>query len=128
MSKQCNKHVVSRSSTEAEHQSLAPLVAKITWITPLVDELKMSLPKPPIVWWDNRSTALLSPNPFQHARREHVKLDLYFVKEKVIQGKLFVKHSPSIGQVADILTKAKSSSWFNDLHSKVSVRLLSILV
>lgn len=87
----------------------------------------MTLPKPPIVWCDNLSTVLLSANPVQHARTKHVKLDLDFVREKVIQGKLFVEHVHSIDQVADILTKAISSCRFNDLCCKLRVRLLSTL-
>lgn len=87
--------MVSRSSTEAEYRSLAHLVAKLTWISSVLSELQTPPPTPPTVLSDNLSTALLSANPIQDSRTKHIELDMYFVREKVIQGKLLVKH-PSI--------------------------------
>lgn len=73
------------------------------------------------------STVQLSANPILHARTKHVELDLYFVREKVVQGALFVKHVPSVDQVADVLTKAISSSKFKTLRDKLRVRSLPTL-
>lgn len=107
ISRQSRKqHVMSRSSTEAEYRSLAHLTDEITWITSQLIELKYPLLTIPTVWYDNLSTVLLSANPIQHARRKHVELDLYFVREKVVQGRLIVKHIPLVDQIADILTES----------------------
>lgn len=79
---QSKKHVVSRSSAEAEYRSLAHLVADMTWIASPLTELNFQLSRPPIIWCDNLSTVMLSANPIQHARTKHVELDIYFVREK----------------------------------------------
>lgn len=89
------QHVVFRSSTEDEYRSVAHLVAEISWISSLLEELQFSLSKPPTIWCDNLSTTQLSANPVQHARTKHVELDLYFVREKVAQGSIIVRHIPS---------------------------------
>lgn len=117
---------MSRSKREAEYRSLAHLVADI-WISSLLVELKFSLSKPPIVWCDNLSTMMLSTNPTKHARTKHVELELYFVREKVHNGSLIVKHIRSIDQIADILTKSISSSKFYTLRRKLKVDLIPTL-
>ncbi|KAK6134135.1 hypothetical protein DH2020_032135 [Rehmannia glutinosa] len=79
------RYTVSRSSTEAEYRSVASLVAEITWIRGLLQEIHVHSSKPPIIWCDNSSTVRLTSNPVLHARTKHIELDLYFVREKVQQ-------------------------------------------
>ena len=87
----------------------------------------MTQDKNPVIWCDNVSTVMLAGNPVLHARTKHIELDLYFVREKVLQKKLEIKHVPSQDQTADILTKATSSSRFADMRSKLRVEQLSTL-
>ena len=75
----------------------------------------------PVIWCDNQSTVLLAANPVLHARTKHIELDLYFVRERVIQKQLEVKHVPSLDQVADVFTKAVSSSQYAVFRNKLTV-------
>lgn len=77
----------------------------MTWISSLFADLKLQLSRPPTVWCANLSKVMLSANPIQHAWTKHVKLDLYFVREKVQSDTLIVKRIGSADQIADILTK-----------------------
>lgn len=120
------QHVVPRSSTEAKYRSLAHLVAKLTWISSVLSELKPPLSKHHTVSCDNLSTVLLSVNPIQHSKTKHVELDLYFFRE-VIQGKVIVEHLPSVVPIVDILIQAISSTRFHTMHSKLRVRSLTTL-
>ena len=54
--------VVSRSSTEAEYRSMAPVVAELQWIRTLLSELHLPLPllNVPIVYCDNQSMVLIT--------------------------------------------------------------------
>ena len=78
------QHTISRSSTEAEYRSLAIIVGELTWLTSLLEELRVTTTKIPIIWCDNLCTVQLATNPILHARTKHVELDLYFVREKVL--------------------------------------------
>lgn len=118
---------MSRSSTKAEYRSLANLVAEITWVQSLLQELGVPETKVPIVWCDNLSAVMLAANPVLHARTKHIELDLYFVREKVVQRKIEVRHVPSLDQTADILTKAISSTRFVPIRTKLNVESLSTL-
>ena len=52
--------------------------------------------------------------------------DIFFVRDKVVQGKLKVLHIPSEFQLANLLTKPLSSTRFLNLKSKLA--FLTILV
>ncbi|KAL5775315.1 hypothetical protein ACOSP7_012872 [Xanthoceras sorbifolium] len=100
------QHTISRSSTEAEYRSLASTVAELTWLKSLLQELRVPQPVIPTIWCDNLSTIAMASNPVLHARTKHIELDLYFVRDKVVQGAIQVNHVPTIDQLADIFTKA----------------------
>lgn len=84
----------SRSSTEAEYRSLANTTVEIIWIQALLQKLKVSLPRKPIIWCDNLNTIVLSANPVFHSRSKHFELDLNFVRERVLD-RLEVNNVPS---------------------------------
>lgn len=73
---------VRRSSTESEYKALADCAAETTWIQSLLHELKVVVPKPPIVWCENVGALYLTANPIFHARTKHVQKDYHFVREK----------------------------------------------
>lgn len=104
------QYIVLRSSTKVEYKSLRHLVAEITWNTSLLTEEDVARPKLYIAWCDNLSTVLLSANLVQYVRTKHVELDLCFVKERVLQESLVIKHVLSNDQIVDIPTKAISST------------------
>ena len=70
---------------------------------------------------------MLAGNPVLHARTKHIELDLYFVREKVLQKKMEIKHVPSQDQTADVFTKAISSSRFAQMRFKLRVEQISTL-
>lgn len=62
----------------------------------------------------------LSANHVCHARTKHVVLDLNFVQDKVLVGKLLVLHILSEEQHVDVLTKPLTVSQFNFLCIKLN--------
>ncbi|XP_062088456.1 uncharacterized mitochondrial protein AtMg00810-like [Humulus lupulus] len=121
------QRTVSRSSTESEYRSLANTTVELVWIQSLLAELQVPQTHTPTIWCDNKSTVLMSQNPVLHARTKHIELDLYFVREKIINGQLNVRHTPALHQIVDVLTKALSSTRFLLLRDKLSVISLSTL-
>ena len=56
-----------------------------------------------------------------HSRTKHMELDLFFVREKVMDKQLQVSHVAAIDQKADFLTKALTPSNFATYRSKLRV-------
>jgi len=113
--------VVARSSTEAEYRAIAFAASEVSWITSLVKELRLPCPRPPVIFCDNISAIYLTANPVFHQRSKHIEIDYHFVREKVACGQLCVKYISSTDQIADVFTKALSSSRFAHLRSKLTV-------
>ncbi|XP_050914647.1 uncharacterized protein LOC127129526 [Lathyrus oleraceus] len=76
------QNMVSRSNTESEYRALTDLVAEIAWIHSLLAELKLPLPRKPILWCDNLSAKALASNPVLHARSKHIEIDIYYIRDQ----------------------------------------------
>ena len=87
----------------------------------LLSELEIELSQVPVVWCDNKSAIALTENPVFHERMKHIKIDVHFIRDKIIAKKLEVKYVNSKNQVADILTKAWPTASFKYLRSKFNV-------
>nr|KYP36807.1 Copia protein [Cajanus cajan] len=118
-----NQSLVAHSSTKAEYRSMAHATAEIIWIQSLLKELGI-VSDTPTLYCDNLGVAL-SHNPVLHSRTKHMELDIHFVREKVVSKNLIVQHVPAFAQVADILTKPLSSTFFCNLRDKLKVYTLS---
>jgi len=119
----CSKKqsTTSKSSTEAEYRSVASATSELMWIKSLLSELKININSKTVLWCDNLSTVSLTANPILHSKTKHMELDMYFVREQVLNGKLQVNHLPSTYQRADILTKPLSAKTFRRLKQELNV-------
>ncbi|KAG8480505.1 hypothetical protein CXB51_024634 [Gossypium anomalum] len=79
------QQVVSHSTAEAEYRSLATATSAVA----------------------------VAANPVLHSKFKHVELDLFFVREKVADGSIFVSEVPACEQAADIFTKPFSVTLFS---------------
>ncbi|XP_016690676.1 secreted RxLR effector protein 161-like [Gossypium hirsutum] len=75
------QQVVSRSTAEAEYQSLAHVTAEISWIRSLLTELGVWIPSKALVWCDSSAAIAIANNPVMHSKFKHVELD-FFCKRK----------------------------------------------
>ena len=86
---------------------MANTASELLWIQSLLQELKINY-YTPHVYCDSMSVVALTHSPVLHARTKHMELDVFFVREKVLNKSLVVTHVPSVDQIADIFTKALS--------------------
>lgn len=75
----------------------------------------------PIIWCDNINANALASNLVFHAWTKHIEIDVHFIRDKVLNGQLEVRHIPSSYQVADCLTKPLSHTQFNLLRTKLGL-------
>uniref|UniRef100_A0A803PR46 Reverse transcriptase Ty1/copia-type domain-containing protein n=1 Tax=Cannabis sativa TaxID=3483 RepID=A0A803PR46_CANSA len=113
--------VVARSSMESEYRALAQVTAEVAWIESLLKEIHFVLPSVPVVWCDNMSANALATNPVYHARTKHIELDVHFIRDKVLQKKIEIRHIASKDQIADCLTKVLTHPKFKELTDKLGV-------
>ncbi|XP_019256438.1 PREDICTED: uncharacterized protein LOC109234846 [Nicotiana attenuata] len=97
--------VVSLSSAEAEYRALSKLVAEITWMTRLLEDLGVAGMTPVSVFCDNQSALHIARNPVFHERTKHIEVDCHFVRGKLSEGLITLFPVSSTSQLANILTK-----------------------
>jgi hypothetical protein len=113
--------VVSRSSAEAECRAVANGVAEASWLRQLLAELHTPPSRSTLIYCDNASAVYLSTNSIQHQRTKHVKIDLYFVRDRVAMDEVRVLHVPTTSQFADIFIKGLPSSTFTEFRSNLNI-------
>ncbi|RVW18994.1 Retrovirus-related Pol polyprotein from transposon RE1 [Vitis vinifera] len=112
---------IARSSTEVEYRALAIAAAESMWLLSLFQEMKFTLPQPPLLLCDNLGTTQLSFNPVQHSRMKHIQIDIHFVRDLVEKKFLNVWHVHTNDQLADLLTKPLSRQRTDYLRDKIGL-------
>ncbi|CAN1807703.1 Retrovirus-related Pol polyprotein from transposon TNT 1-94 [Linum perenne] len=105
---------VSKSSTEAEYRSMSEVCSEIVWLTRLLAELGHPILLPVQLHGDNTSAIQIATNPVLHDRTKHIETHVHYIRELVASGDVRLLYIRSDDQVADLFTKAVSTSrhWF----------------
>ncbi|GAA0167730.1 hypothetical protein LIER_22598 [Lithospermum erythrorhizon] len=80
-------------------------VCEIVSIKRLYGELNIQYDGPIQLYFDNQSAISIAHNPIQHDRIKHVEVDRHFIKEKIEENIITIKHVNTGQQLVDILTK-----------------------
>ena len=113
--------VVARSSAEAEFHAMAQGICEGIWLNRLLEELRVPLKHPIVLYCDNQAAISIAKNPVHHDRTKHVEIDRHFIKEKIEEGFFKVSFTPTNSQIADILTKALARVNHEDLTEKLGM-------
>ncbi|WJZ81635.1 hypothetical protein VitviT2T_001468 [Vitis vinifera] len=113
--------VVARSSAEAEFRAMAQGICEGIWLNRLLEELRVPLKHPMVLYCDNQAAISIAKNPVHHDRTKHVEIDRHFIKEKIEEGVFKVSYTPTNCQTADILTKALARGNFENLTEKLGM-------
>lgn len=105
---------------KTEFWNFALATTEVLWIQSLLHELQIKIATP-VICYDNQSTIAFSHNPVLHSRTKHMELDIFFIREKVLNKSLIVTHVPTFEQIDDVLTKPMAKSQFAPLRDKLRV-------
>ena len=112
---------VSLSTTEAEYRATTMTAQEITWIMQLLKELHQPTNYSVPLYCDNLSAIRLAENPVFHARTKHVEVHYHFIREKVLQGEINLKHVGTDGQVADVFTKGLHANKLENFNKQLGM-------
>ncbi|GAV62651.1 hypothetical protein CFOL_v3_06174 [Cephalotus follicularis] len=101
---------ISRSSVETEYRTMAVATCEITWLSFLLQDIGLPLPKCVSLHYDNQVALHIAANPVYHERTKHIEIDCHVVREKIQQGLLCTKKIASANQIADSFTKSHRHS------------------
>ncbi|RVW54511.1 Retrovirus-related Pol polyprotein from transposon TNT 1-94 [Vitis vinifera] len=87
--------VVARSSAEAEFRAMAQGICEGIWLNRLLEELRVPLKHPMVLYCDNQAAISIAKNPVHHDRTKHVEIDRHFIKEKIEEGVFKVSYTPT---------------------------------
>ncbi|XP_019096533.1 PREDICTED: uncharacterized protein LOC109130896 [Camelina sativa] len=113
----------SKSSTEAEYQTMSEVASEMKWISSLLRNLGIAQPDTLELFCDNLSAIYLSANPTLHNPSKHFDTDFHYVRERVSLGTLVVKHIPTHSRITYVFTKSLPQQPFCALRSKLGVCL-----
>lgn len=83
---------MARSSTEAEYKSLADVTLEALWVSKVLHKLGALASVPTTIWCDSTSAISLSTNPVLHAMTKHVAVSYHFVRKRVADESIHVRH------------------------------------
>ncbi|XP_075080686.1 secreted RxLR effector protein 161-like [Nicotiana tabacum] len=112
---------ISRSSAEAEYRSMVAATAEITWLTGLLEDLRVKVSKLITLFCDNKAAIQIAGNPIFHEWTKHIEIDCHFVREKIKTRLITPCHVTSSLQLADFLTKGLTAAQHSFLVSKLDV-------
>jgi len=103
----CSKRqpTVSLSTTEAEYRASAMAAQESTWLIQLLKDLCQPIKVAVTLYCDNQSVIRLAENLVFHARTKHIEVHYHFIREKVLQEEIELKHVNTKDQVADLFIK-----------------------
>ena len=113
--------LVARSSTEAKFRTMAQGVCELLCLKIVLEDLKIKWDGPMRLYFDNKSAINIAHNSVQHDRMKHIKIDKYFIKEKLDSGLISAPYVFTNCQIVDILTKGLSSMTFHASVSKLGI-------
>ncbi|KAF8774799.1 Copia protein like [Argiope bruennichi] len=111
---------------EAEYVAASESAKELIWLKHLLSDItNLEIPS---LLVDNASAVKLAKNPEYHKRSKHIDVRYHFVREKFIDGELFIKHVPGEMQLADIMTKPLPSVRFKELRTLLGLLSFNSLV
>jgi hypothetical protein len=111
--------IVSKSSTEAELIALSDLCSIVELCNDFMNEQGYDDADVPLIWQDNQSTISMVKTGGGATRTKHLRVRQNLVRERIENGNIVVEYMPTLGMIADVLTKPLQGALFRGLSGRV---------
>ncbi|CAL1369067.1 unnamed protein product [Linum trigynum] len=97
-----------------EYRSMSDVASEMVWLRRLLVDLGVTCSLPMDLFVDNTSAICIAVNPVLHDRTKHIEIHVHYVRDLVGAGTITLHHVRTEDQVADLFTKAFSTSrhWY----------------
>ena len=107
---------IALSTTEAEYMATTQSTKEAIWLRKLLADVGFVQEGATTIMCDNQGCIALAKNPTHHSRTKHIDVQHHFIREKLESGEISLKYCPTVGMVADVLTKALA----NERHQRLA--------
>lgn len=100
---------------------MAVTLCELQWLSQLLSDLRVFVPCPIPLYFDNQAAIHFAANPMIHEQTKHIEIDCHFVRDAFPSGIISPRYLRSDIQPADIFTKALQPSHFFLLARKLGI-------
>ncbi|GJY43482.1 retrotransposon protein, putative, ty1-copia subclass [Tanacetum coccineum] len=114
--KSSKQDTVEDSTCESEYIAACEALKKAIWMKNFIGDLGLAptVQDPIEKFCDNKSAFALTKEPKDHGKSKHIERKYHFVRSKVEEGHVIVKHIRSNDILADPFTKALAKSRYDE--------------
>ena len=95
---------MSKSSVEVKYRAMTNTYLELTWLRYILQDLKVSLYEPTLLYCDNQAALHIAANPVFHERTKHIKICFHIVQKKLQAGIIKPCDVSTKMQLTDIFT------------------------
>ena len=86
------KNCTSQSSKEAKYVVAVVNYSNIVWFKKLLEEMKVEIKEPVVMFCDNTTAINISKNPLMHSKTNHIAIKYHFVRELVHDKEIILEY------------------------------------
>jgi hypothetical protein len=116
--------IVVLSTCEAEYIAAATAICQGIWLARLLKELTGARLQAPVLMVDSKLAIALAKNPVLHDCSKHIDTKFHFIRDCIEERKIKVEYVETAQQLGDVLTKPLGRLRFQELRSKVGVKVI----
>ncbi|XP_024165165.1 uncharacterized mitochondrial protein AtMg00810-like [Rosa chinensis] len=95
---------------------------ELTWLRYLLRDLDLSLREPALLFCDNKAALHIAANPVFHERTRHIEMDCHYIRDKILDGTVAMRHVNSAYHLVDVLPKPLGKDIFVPMIHKLGVQ------
>ncbi|TXG53900.1 hypothetical protein EZV62_019156 [Acer yangbiense] len=113
---------VAQSLAEVEYVSASNAASQAIWLRRILEDIGEKQEEATEIFCDNKSAIAMAKNPCFHSKTRHINIKHHFVREAIEEEEINLSYVRSEEQLADILTKALSTTNFQQQRMALGVQ------